>query len=370
MNTIGTKSLRPSISEFVNPSNKTALVIFLIDMTIYVSAVAGIIFFESLVLKALCSILCGLKMASLFVIAHDAAHDNYTKSKWLNKVIARLAFLPCYHNYSLWLIVHNRLHHQLTNIKGVNSWSPLSKQDFDNLPKYRQLLEKFYRSPFGISFNYMIERWLKDKFFPFVRLTKGKNGAHWLDFTMVSGFLFSQIMFFTYLGFVSPEIGVFGSLLLGVVAPFMVFCYMVGFSVYQQHTHEMVPWFTTLEERDACCDVEDLTIHVKYPKWYNLISHNVMEHTAHHVDPRIPSYELSKAQSVLLKVLGDDILSINFSFSDFIKTMQLCKLYDYDTHCWLDFDGNVTNPTVLAFIKDKDHSVNGSRTVDEFPNAA
>ena len=339
MKIINNKKLRSLVSEYTEPSTHTALIILMVDMTIYLSSIAGVLFLENTVIRILCGVLAGLKMASMFVIAHDAAHDSYTSSKLLNKIIGRLAFLPCYHNYSLWLIAHNRLHHQSTNVKDVNSWSPLSKEEYDELPVWRQKVERFYRSIPGISFNYLIERWWKDKFYPYKRLAGEFKLSYWLDFILVSSFLIGQISLFSYTGIISANGSALGSVMLGVVIPLMVSSFMVGFSVYQQHTHETIPWFKTRDERDRHGNIEDVTVHVQYPQWYNLISHNVMEHTAHHVDPRVPLYKLAKAQQQLVNYIGDTMVSMKFSPRSFITTMEKCKLYDYENHCWLGFDG-------------------------------
>lgn len=348
-NTIDISELRTNISMFTRSDTHRAIKLLSIDMTIYLAAFSGIVMFELLILKLLCALLLGLKMASLFVIAHDAAHDSFTENKILNRIIGRLAFLTSFHNFSLWLIAHNRKHHQLTNLQGVNSWSPFSKSDYDALPKYRQRLERFYRTAAGISLNYLVERWWKDKFYPYQRLISGKNKQiiYWLDFMLVAAYMFMQLFLWSYVGYASENYSIIGMLMLGMIIPMTIFCFLVGFSVYQQHTHEQVPWFKTRSERDKYGHVEDVTIHVRYPKWYNTVSHNVMEHTAHHIDPRIPLYHLPAAQAVIMELLGDDIMTIPFSFQDTIKTMRCCKLYDYDNHCWLDFNGDRTSAYLI-----------------------
>ncbi len=82
----------------------------------------------------MCSVLAGLKIASLFVIAHDAAHNSFIGNRLLNKMISRITFLPVLHNYSLWLIVDNQFHHQVPNVEEFNSWSHLSIDDYNAFP--------------------------------------------------------------------------------------------------------------------------------------------------------------------------------------------------------------------------------------------
>lgn len=343
------KQLRSAISEYAKPSTSKAVILFMVDISIYFLAIAGILFFESMSIKILCSVLAGLKISSLFVIAHDAAHDSYTDNKLLNKVIARTCFLPALHNYSLWCIAHNRTHHQVTNIQGKNSWSPLSKDEYDNLSSWGKMLERFYRTPVGICFNYLVERWWKDKLFPYKRLVKNNKTVCWFDFSLVTLYAVFFLGFLVFMGKEYASMEPAAVLMLGFVIPFMIWNFIVGFTVYQQHTHETIPWFKSeIEKQMSGYGEEDVTMHVQYPAWYNYASHNIMEHTAHHVDPRVPLYNLTKAQKIIASILGDDLVTTKFSFTHFLETMSLCKLYDYDNHCWLNFSGNITSQVHLT----------------------
>ena len=185
MNKVDIKQLRRSISDFAKPSTLKGVIIFSLDLTVYALAIIGVIFLDNFGLKLLCGILAGLKMASLFAIAHDAAHDSFTGNRRLNKIIGRISFLPVLHNYSLWLIAHNRTHHHIPNVKDVNSWSPLSKQEYEAMSSWRKLLEKFYRSPAGIWLNYLVERWWKYKCYPFKAIVGQRKLIHWLDFSLI-----------------------------------------------------------------------------------------------------------------------------------------------------------------------------------------
>jgi acyl-lipid omega-6 desaturase (Delta-12 desaturase) len=347
MKNFNTKKLRNSIKQYAKPSNKLAILIFFSDITIYALAIAGTIIFESLMLRILCGVLAGLRIGTLFLISHDAAHDSFTSNRWWNSIIGRIAFLPSFHNYSLWLIAHNRAHHQSPNIKGLNSWSPLSKEDYDSFSKSRKIIERLYRSPYGICFNYMIERWWKDKFFPYKRIVRQQNITYYLDFILVFTYMIAFTSTLIYIGMQASHTNPIEVLLLALILPFLVSNFLIGVTVYQHHTHETVPWFKTTEDSNAYGSNEDVTMHIKYPHWYNLISHNAMEHTAHHVDPRVPLYNLSKAQTVLCDLCGQDLITMDFSLRNFFSTMKKCKLYDYENHLWVDFEGNPTSSKTL-----------------------
>ncbi len=346
MEKLNTKQLRLSVSDYAKPSDGLAYSIFFIDILLYLALLAGVVFLESMSLKIGCSILAGLKIASLFVIGHDAAHGAYTSSKRANQLIARVAFLPSLHNYTLWLEEHNRNHHQSNNVKGINSWSPMSRAEFDALPVWRQQLEKLYRSPAGIMFYYMIERWWKHKFYPFTGNDKRDNKAM-ADFAFLVSCLGGYIALLTLTGNLLAHTSALELVLLACVLPFAIWNFMMGFTVYQHHTHETIPWSDSIDERNDIGSQEDFTMHVQYPRWFNMVSHNIMEHTAHHVDPRIPLYHLNKAQERLTLQLGDEMNVVKFSLRDFLVTMSRCKLYDYDNHRWQDFNGIPTSPYLV-----------------------
>lgn len=336
-----TKELRASLAEYSKPSDKTALFIFGLDVFVYIAAIAGVILFESMALRLMCGLLAGFKISSLFIIGHDASHNAFTSSKKLNGIIARIVFLPSLHNYALWLVEHNRIHHQATNIKNMDSWSPLSKEEYEALPNWRKIVEKFYRSPFGMGFYYMIERWWKNKFYPFKSI-KGKYNSVNFDFALVVTYFISYIASLIYLGSVMAHTTSLELVMIGFVGPFMIWNFMMGFTVYQHHTHESIAWNKTRKDREKIGGQDVFTMHVKYPNWYNKVSYNIMVHTAHHVDPRIPLYKLDKAQLKLSELIGKDIKVIDFSFKTFWMTMAKCKLYDYENNVWLDFNGQIT----------------------------
>jgi len=184
------------------------------------------------------------------------------------------------------------------------------------------MLERFYHSHTGICFNYLVERWWKNKFFLYKRIIGEYKAVYWLDFLLVVTYLGIFLGLLAYAGNMLMHTSVAETILLGFIVPFIYSRFVVGMSVYQQHTHGSILWFNTEEDMEKLGRLDEITMHVRFPQWYNRISHNVMEHTAHHVDPRIPLYKLAKAMA-----------TISFSLTGFLETMARCKLYDYENNC-------------------------------------
>lgn len=341
-----TRYLRASLRPYTRRNNLHAIAILAGDMLLYISAIAGLLYFENTLIKLVLGILAGMLVSSIFVIAHDAAHDSFTTSKKLNKVIARVTYMLSLHNYSLWLTAHNRVHHQVTNIKDMNSWSPLSKDEYDKRSVAGKWLQRVYRTPPGMCLYYMIERWWKYKFYPFESIA-GRYNAVYLDFMLLVAYLTGYVAFLVTAGYQLQTVNPLEALGFGLMVPFLTWNFMMGFTVYQHHTHESIAWTRTREESRAMGGQADFTMYVRFPRWYNLISHNIMEHTAHHVDPRIPCYNLEAAQQHLAGIMGDDMHRVDFSITGFLTTLSRCKLYDYDNHCWMDFNGVPTTEAVV-----------------------
>jgi acyl-lipid omega-6 desaturase (Delta-12 desaturase) len=70
---------------------------------------------------------------------------------------------------------------------------------------------------------------------------------------------------------------------------------------------------------------------------------DIMEHPAHHTDSMIPLYRLSAAQRDIESAAPPGGIVQRWTPAFFLHTLACCKLYDYERHAWLDFDGNVTS---------------------------
>lgn len=337
------KHLRSALEPFARRATAPALTLFLATLAVYGLALAGAVALDITVVRLAAAVLAGTAMSSLFVIGHDAAHGAYAPSRRLNTFIGRIAFLPVLHNYSMWQVQHNRLHHRLPNLKGYNSWFPLTKAEYDTLPVWRRGLERLYRSPLGFGPYYLLERWWQYELFP------GRNErrlAPWLDLAFLAAFVAAFVAALAWLGH-TLETGAIAAVAWGFVVPFLVWNAYMGATTYIQHTHPRIPWFEALSEWRRLGGQEEVTFHLEVPRWYGLISHHIMDHPAHHLHPKIPLYRIAAAQRRLNELLGERAVVQRFSPAYLFSTMACCKLYDFRQHRWLDFAGNPTSDCTL-----------------------
>lgn len=297
--------------------------------------------------RLVAALLAGVFLSVLFVAGHDACHGAFLSSRPLNHFVGRLAFLPALHPFSFWEYAHNRIHHGWTNLKSKDYvWAPFSKEEFARLRPWRRAVERIGRTFFGVGVHYIVAIWWPHLVFPRPEDRKHVNPwLGWLDRLGVAAFLVAQVLVAFGLEsrrvvHASPAWCLASAVILGVAVPFFVFAWMVGIVTFMHHNHERVRWYDRREEwsfsKGACFG----TVHVEFPRAVDLFLLNIMFHTAHHVDVRIPLYRLPRAQRALEEAHGDRIICAPFTLSSALRVFRQCKLYDYRRHVWLDFAGN------------------------------
>src|SRR4029077_16990616 len=125
-------------------------VLLAVAVVAYVASMVGAVWLPTFLGRTVSLSLAPLMIGALFIIGHDAAHNSFTPYTWLNRLLGRLVLLPAWHPYTSWVYAHNTLHHGGTNLRGKHpDFTPLTKEEYDRLPRWRRLLEKLYRSPLG-----------------------------------------------------------------------------------------------------------------------------------------------------------------------------------------------------------------------------
>jgi omega-6 fatty acid desaturase (delta-12 desaturase) len=264
MNAQREKFLREELRVFTRRSNVLGYSAALLDGAIFAAAVYLACTSRSMWLQGLFSVIAGTMISTLFVLAHDACHGSLVRHRRGNAILARLLLLPSLHNLTLWKIQHNRMHHQESNVQGVNSWSPMSVEEFAALPAWKQWRERMYRGG-GFGPYYLVERWLKHKFYPGAGVRGALRRRAQRDFSMLIAWLGAWSLAAVFAG-ASAGNPWHASLAWGVVVPFLLWNCLMGLTVYLQHTHPDVPWFRSAADAERH-GAHELTVHVKYPRW-------------------------------------------------------------------------------------------------------
>jgi omega-6 fatty acid desaturase (delta-12 desaturase) len=245
---------------------------------------------------------------------------------------------------------HNVVHHGQTNLKGFDFvWAPLSLEEFNNLTDGQKALERHYRSGWGPALYYFLEIWWKKMFFPNKKNMPASRPAFLWDNVLVSVFAVIWNAALIYAALATDQ-SVLLTIVMGFVIPFIFWNAMIGFVVYVHHTHPSVSWYSDKSEWLRAQPFVSTTVHLVFPFKWGAWMHHIMEHTAHHVDMSVPLYQLKQAQTKLETMLPGRIIVQKFSWAWYFETAKLCKLYDTENKCWLDFEGNKTADSVKIVL--------------------
>jgi len=312
----------------------------------------------------------GALIGLIFLIGHDAAHSAWVPGREANRWCARLAFLPSLHSRSLWEVVHNHIHHSYTNLKGVDYvWAPMSKAEYDAHGWPRRLLERFYRSLLGPAIYYWTAFWLPKLILPIAPEARRDWKRHLPDTLFVVGAGAALIFAIALTGlWLTPERPLWLILLVGWFVPFAIWNWLMALSIFLQHNHPQVPWFSDPAEWTFYNGAIRGAAHVELPFDFLALFKWVMLHNAHHVLPSVPLYNLTDAQSKLIEAYGEDVTQYRFSLPAYWRISRACKLFDYERKQWTDFAGHPTaEPIRLASPAAIAHPVSGPRVAASMP---
>jgi omega-6 fatty acid desaturase (delta-12 desaturase) len=297
-------------------------------------------------MRGLAVILQPMVIGGLFVVGHDAAHHSLVPQGWLNRLLGRLAMLPAWHPFTAWSFSHNTLHHGGTNLRGRHpDFVPMTKAEYDACPRYRRALERIYRSAWGVGWSYVFDFYLRYLVLPRGERRPPANVAYQLDRVLIVAFLAAQSIAGWQLSLHTPGrmLSLGAQVALVVVVPWVSWIWFIGFMSYIQHTHPKIAWYDDREEWSYYHVQLKSTTHVRFPWPIEPLLNNITDHAAHHLDPTIPLYHLAACQERLEESCPEHAVVVDWSLLGYLETCRVCKLYDFERHCWMDFAGNRTS---------------------------
>jgi len=332
---------RRSMRVFRESSDVAATALCVLDIGLFIGVLAVTAQVDNIAVKLVGALVLGLLICRLFVLGHDACHQSLFRNRIVNRWIGRLVFLPSLTPFTSWEVGHNLGHHVYTNLRGMDYvWTPSTKAEFDAMSRPRQRAERFYRSGWGHGAYYFIELWWKKLFFPARAEIANQRPMLTIDSALALAFAIAWIGGLTGAAIVTHQ-SIAVLLTTGFVVPFIVWNCAMGSVIYFHHTHPLVRWYNDIDLWEAARDHGCNTVHLEFRGRFGWLLNNIMEHPVHHLDVRIPLYRLEAAQ----RVLGElSLARQRFSLRFVRECVHRCKLYDYESACWTDFDGRPTAP--------------------------
>lgn len=333
------RKIRESLSENVyrNPAWR-GLTVFLLNIVAF--AAVNVFLWQANTWYTIIPLVVadGLLIASLFIIGHDSAHSALFKSSKLNWWVGQISMLPSLHSYNQWAYGHNRIHHGHTvKLRGDFVWEPSTVEQYNNYNFIQKLMHKIYWSRFGAGIYYAIEIWLKG-----MMIYSAPQKGVFKDKSIVLAFLVSAISASFYFGATqdlltgfSVSAGLFAVLKM-IIIPTILWNYTMGFTIYVHHISPEITWKNSKEWSPTYGQLFG-TINYKINPVINLVFHNIFIHMPHHVEMRIPYYNLPLALEEIKSSFGKYVIERKTLFRDYFRSTKLCKVYDPDSGDWLTY---------------------------------
>ncbi|MCZ2202255.1 fatty acid desaturase [Cylindrospermopsis raciborskii] len=266
-------------------------------------------------------IFTGTALTGFFVIGHDCGHRSFANRHWVNDLVGHLFMMPLIYPFHSWRIKHNYHHKHTNKLEEDNAWHPIRVGVFGSWGKIQQsAFELFIRK--RLWWIGSIGHWAVVHFNP-GKFQKKDRASVKLSVGVVIAFaviVFPTLIFTT---------GLWGFIKFWFI-PWMVYHFWMSTFTIVHHTTADVPFKTADKWNEALAQLFG-TIHCDYPRWVEILCHDINVHVPHHISTAIPSYNLRLAYKSI-KQNWRPFLHNEFKFSwDLMKKItNECQLYQTD----------------------------------------
>jgi omega-6 fatty acid desaturase (delta-12 desaturase) len=320
--------------EYLTPRPARGLLGFAVSWALYLGALVGIAFAPHWLLWIPLWVVAGLGGWGLHCIAHDCGHGSFSRSRRLNTAVGHVALLPLIYPFHAWRHVHN-LHHAHTNHLELDTdWRPMPAAMYRRLPLCEKVIYHGTRTWafWGGTINYWRVSGFSPGFFPKKEMRRDVRRS--ITFVAVASLVYGvPLVWFT---------GVPG-LLLYFVGPWLATHAWFSLTTLMHHSASDIPYLSG-EHWTRNASRLLVTTDYLYPRWLLFLTHNISIHTAHHVAPVVPFYNLRKAQAALKDRYPGMLRERRLRLREMWSILTRLHLYDTEAGFYTDFADHKVDP--------------------------
>jgi omega-6 fatty acid desaturase (delta-12 desaturase) len=292
-------------------------------------------------------IIAGTGLWGCWSMAHDCLHGAFSKHALVNELVGGAVLLPTLFPYYTTKSLHLGHHRHLNNALKDKAWRPWTTQEYASSPKPVQQL---YRASRGALWWLAPLMFLAFQHFNAANAYPRERAKARSSFLLVAGYALALFA----IAAASTSLVQAAVVFLGAHA---VFSTIFAILTLMQHTSGSAavdaPWHTT-DAPGSAAPLEH-TLDLSFPLVFELMLWNGNVHTPHHIDPRIPFYNLRAARSLLAADDNNVIKSRPFSFAELATITTGRQVFDLS-------QGSL-GPIPTATPQAQDHSTRESPTV-------
>jgi omega-6 fatty acid desaturase (delta-12 desaturase) len=259
-----------------------------------------------------------LFMLRIFIIFHDCGHGSFFKSRKANDFVGVLAGILTFTPYFAWRHSH-AVHHATSgdlDRRGLGDVWTLTYEEYQLLPRWKQILYRLYRNPLVIFIIAPIVLFAILHRLPY-RHSEKKREQHsviWTNLALL-GIVIVMSLTVGFKAYVTVQLPI-----LAISASIGVWLF------YVQHQYENTYW-----ERHEDWDYATAALYgssfYKLPKVLQWLTGNIGFHHIHHLSPRIPNYKLETCHNE--QPIFSEIEPLTLRTS--LKSLHI-RLWDEDRH--------------------------------------
>jgi len=262
-------------------------------------------------------IFTGTALTGWFVIGHDGGHRSFAKRPWVNDLVGHIALMPLIYPFHPWRLLHDHHHLHTNKLEVDNAWDVWTPQAYEAAHPVVKLFYRAIRGRFwwiGSIFHWAL---LHFKLSNFAERDQGK-----VKLSIAVVVLFAAITFPTLIW----TTGIWGFVKFWLM-PWLVYHFWMSTFTIVHHTIPEIKF-----QPAHCWSAGDAqlkgTVHCDYPKWVEVLCHDINVHIPHHLSVAIPSYNLRKAHASIRENWGTVIHERKFGWPLMKKIGDVCHLYD------------------------------------------
>jgi omega-6 fatty acid desaturase (delta-12 desaturase) len=303
--------------EYLQPSVVRGFLGFAVSLSVYVGAIVGIAVLDRWYLVAPLVVIAGLGGWGLHCVGHDCGHGSFSRNRRLNFVMGHVSLLPLLYPFHAWRHVHNQHHAHTNSLELDVDWRPISEAVYRRMPLRHRIIYVSMRTwaVWAGSINYWLQS-ARPSFFPKREVRREVRRS--IVFVAVAGGAYlATLTYFTG----------WQGLLLYFVAPWFAIHTWFSITTLMHHSAEDIPYLPAQYWTRNASRLLVTTDYV-YPRWLLFLTHNISLHTAHHVSPAVPFYNLGKAQAALMQAYPEMVRVERASVVELWKILRKCRFYD------------------------------------------
>lgn len=261
-------------------------------------------------------IFTGTALTGLFILAHDCGHRSFAQRRWVNDWVGHILMLPLIYPFHSWRILHDRHHLHTNKLLVDNAWHPW---ELETYAQAHPFMQGFYRALRG-RFWWLasIVHWAA-LHFDLSQFSERDRDKIKVSIATVG--IFAVVFFPTLIA----TTGIWGFLKFWLL-PWLVYHFWMSTFTLVHHTAPDIQ-FRPTETWNAAEAQLSGTVHCTYPRWVEILCHDINVHVPHHVSVAIPSYNLRMAHASLMENWGNVMQERQFSWSLMKEIVEECHLY-------------------------------------------